>query len=173
MPEGVSAGLLLQIADLLLQIDRSAAKRRAAPAGYILDILREMVIDRELLAFANRPTAHIEDVALTDDRHNIRIAAVVDVLRAAAAYGAIQRPVVIEREEINHPRLFVAAALCLPAADTLAFVLDDLPAGRDILSGVNSPAVNLRGLNNKSETGKFRIDHRLVRRLACGHLLQL
>jgi hypothetical protein len=57
----------------------------------------------------------------------------VDDLGAAPAYRAIQRPIVVEREQIRDRT--VASALGLAPADPLAGVLDDLAARRDGFGG--------------------------------------
>ncbi len=91
-------------------------------------------------------------MALTDDRPDIGLATVVDVLSAAAADGAVARPVVIEREKVRScapaPSLRRTG---LFAADAFAGVLDDLAARRDALGGIDPPTVNLRGLDLEPE----------------------
>jgi outer membrane receptor protein involved in Fe transport len=75
-----------------------------------------------------------------------------------APISSIERPVVIESEQIDHARLLVAAALGLFAADPLARILDHFAAFGYVLAGVNAPAVDFRGLGIKLEDGVPRVD---------------
>jgi hypothetical protein len=134
-----------------IQVDRAPAARRAAATCHFIDVIGEVVVDGELFTFTDRTPAHKEDVTLANDSRKIGIARVVDVLGTAAADGAVERPVVIESEQIDHARLFVAAALGFFAADPLASILDHFTAFGDVLTGVNAPAVDFRGLRIKLE----------------------
>src|SRR4051794_20424785 len=102
-----------------------------------------MVIDRQFLAPPDRFAGHIQDVPLANLGDDVRVAAVIDELRPAAADGAVQRPVVVKREQIDQLILAVASPFGLFPADTLAGVLDDLASRGYIFPGVNAPAMNL------------------------------
>src|SRR5947209_1691258 len=104
-----------------------------------------MIIDRQFLAFADGATAHIKDVALPDDGLDVGVAAVIDKLRAAAADGAVERPVIVQGEKVNHSPLLFTAAPGLSAADPFAGVLHNFVARGDVLGGIDAPSVNLRG----------------------------
>ena len=154
----------------LFEVDGPAAQSRPAFAGYVFNVFGEMVIDGQLLAFADRAAAHVKNMAFPDNGDNVRVAAVVDVFGAAAAHGAVESPVIIEREQIDHPRLLIAAPLRLAAADAFSGVLDDLPSRGNVFAGVNPPPVDLRRPDQQSEAGEFGSDRRLLRRLPDGHL---
>jgi hypothetical protein len=154
----------------LLEIDGSPAPRCPTSARDIFDFFGKVVVDRKFFAFADGPRAHIKNVASLDDGLDVGIAAVIYVLRAAATDGAIESPVVIQCEQVDFIALFLAATLSFLAADLLAGVLNYLPAGGDVLTGVDTPAMNLRGFQNKLEVGISRIDFRYLNRLHWRHL---
>src|SRR5262249_20885593 len=80
----------------------------------------------------------------------------------AAAYRTVERPVVVQREQVDHLVLRIAAALGFFAADALAGVLDHFAARGNVLTCGDTPAVDLRAPDNQLETGVFRVDGRLV-----------
>ena len=150
---------------LLQKINRAPADGRAAFTGILLNVLREVVVHRELLALANRLSAHIENVLAADYRHDIRVAAMIDVLRAASAHGPVERPVVVEREQVDHAPLFLAAAPGLAAADALACVFDHFAARRNVFARVDAPSMDLRSPDNQTELCVPLVDEGCVR---CG-----
>src|ERR1035438_1624224 len=113
---------------LLRQVDHAAAGLGAASALHPFDVLVEAVVHRQLLAAPDGALAHVEDVALQVHGAQIGIATMVDDLGARAAERAVERPVIVQREEVSHRP--IAPPLGLAAADSLARVLDDLAAGR-------------------------------------------
>jgi hypothetical protein len=98
---------------------------------------------------------------------------VIDVLSAATAHRAVERPVIVKREKVDHAPLLLAAAPGLYPADAFAGVLDHLAARRDALGGIDAPPVNLRGLDFQPETRIGLIDGRSWFGLAPGHFTQL
>src|ERR1700733_443901 len=89
---------VLESASSILEIDRTPAAGRPALARNLFDILREVVIDRQLFTLADGPAAHIQNVPLPYDRPDIGVAAVIDVLSTAAADRAVESPIIVERE---------------------------------------------------------------------------
>lgn len=65
----------------------------------------------------------------------------VDEFGPAAADGAVDGPVLVQREQVVE--LGLGAALRFPPVDSLAGVLDYFVARRDARGGINPPAVNL------------------------------
>src|SRR5690242_14269919 len=86
-------------------VDRAPALRRTAPAGHPLDLLREAVVHRQLLASLDRTLTHIQDVAPEVPRVQIRVATVVDILGSAASHRAVERPIIIQRKQVRPLRL--------------------------------------------------------------------
>ncbi len=74
------------------------------------------------------------------------------------ANGAIEGPVVIEREERDHVILLVTAAFGLFPADFLAGVFDHRAPDRDIFESVNTPPVDFRRPHFQPVTGEPGID---------------
>src|ERR1039457_5200864 len=109
-----------------------------------------MVVDSQFLLGLNRAKAHVEDVTFDDSRHHVWLAAVIQVLRAGTADGAIDRPVGIEREQVDEIAC-IRAAFGFTAVDLLARIFYDLPVGRNQLGRIDSPAVNLGGGGHKPE----------------------
>lgn len=70
---------------LVFDVDGAAAPGGATTARDPFDVLVEVVVDGEFLAFPNLAQAHVEDVAFEDPCAEIGVAGVIDVLRAAAA----------------------------------------------------------------------------------------
>jgi hypothetical protein len=160
-------------AALLRKINRAAAEGGPASARDFLDVLREVIIDRQFFALADRALAQIKNVALPDHRFDVGIAAMINVLRTAAAHRTIDRPIFVEGEKVNHaPLLFAAAPRFLPA-DSFACILHDLSASRDILGGINAPAMDSRGFNLQLEICVFGVDLRGLSGTAPGHSTQL
>src|SRR4029079_1901276 len=99
---------------------------------------------------------HVNDVALHDARDHVGLATVIDDFRAAAAEGAIEGPVFIEREQIGV--LAFAALLGFAAVEAFTGVLDHLTVGRDAFFGVDAETVNLGFANREFETGVLGIN---------------
>ncbi len=91
----------------------------------------------------------------------------VDVLRPGAADGAIEGPIIIEREEIDQPTR-LGTPLGFTAADALTGVFNHLPAHGNKLGCVHAPAMDFRGGKSHAEARVSRIDagrafsHRLI-----------
>jgi hypothetical protein len=86
----------------LFQVDCSPAGHGPAATGNLWDIFRKTIVERELFATPYRTTAQIENMPPPDQGNDVGVAAMVKVLGSAAADRAIERPVVIEREQIYH-----------------------------------------------------------------------
>jgi hypothetical protein len=158
---------------LLRKVNRAAAEGGPASARYFLDILREVIVDGQFFALANRALAQIKNMALPDHCFDVGIAAMIDVLRTAPAHCTVERPIFVEGEKVNHaPLLFAAAPRFLPA-DSFAGILHDLSASRDILGGINAPAMDFRGLDLQLEICIFGFDLRGLSGTAPGHSTQL
>src|ERR1700691_3138105 len=142
-------------ADLL---DSPATVFRAATTGSALDVAAEIVVDGQLFTAANRAEAHVQNVALHDAADEIRLAAMIDDLRAAAADGAVECPVSVHAEQIGV--IAFIAPLGLMAIDALTGVFDHFAAGRDFLGGVDSVAVKARLADDQTVTGIARIEQR-------------
>lgn len=123
----------------------------------LFDFLVEVVIERQFLAGTDIAQAHVQDVSLDDARHQIRFAGVIDELRSRAARRAVDRPVLVERKQINKiARL--RAPLSLAAADPLAGILDHLAAARNKLRRVYAPSMNAGRREFQLETGILSVD---------------
>src|ERR1022692_3383169 len=145
---------------LLRQVDHAAAGLGAASALHPFDVLVEAVIHRQLLAAADGALANVEDVALQVHGAQVGIATVVDDLGARAAECAVERPVIVQREQVSHrPSV---PPLGLAAADSLARVLDDLAPSRDGFLGVDPAPVDLGLAYGESELGQSWIDRRCL-----------
>ena len=142
----------------LFEVDGTPAGRGAAAAFHLFDIFPEVVIDRQFLALPNRFTGEIENVTLADLGDDIRVAAMIDVLRSTAANGAIEGPVVIECEEVDHAILLVTAAFGLFPADALTGVFHHLATHRNIFESVNTPPMYFGRPDFHFETGVSGID---------------
>lgn len=77
---------VLDLDGLFHDVDRAPALPRSAPAGYLLDVLIETVVDGELFTRLNIPQAHIENMSFQDARFQVRLAAVIDVLSAGTVH---------------------------------------------------------------------------------------
>src|SRR5450759_4854259 len=150
--------LMIPFAGLLGQVDDAAAGLGAAAALHLFDVLGEAVVHRQFLAAANGALAHVEDVALGVHGAEIGVATVVDDLGAAAAERAIERPVIVECEEVGDRS--IAAPLGLAAADSLARVLDDLAPRGDGFPGVDPAPVDIGLADGELEPGVPWIDRR-------------
>ena len=101
-------------------------------------------------------------------RLDVRVAAVVDQLGAAAAHGAVNAPVAIEAKVINGPpppnrlHIFLAcpasscreASIALPplaGADSFACVFDNLEVGWNCLQGEDTETVDGRTPHAKTK----------------------
>ena len=85
---------------LISDVDCAPAIRSAAIARHTLDVFVEMVVDCQLLTRMNIANTHIKNVFFEDPGVDIRVAAMVDILRPATAGIAVNRPVSIQREDI-------------------------------------------------------------------------
>ncbi len=156
MPAGITPAGITPIESL--QIDGPAAGRRATTTGHLFDVLAEVIVHSQFLATPNRTPRVIQDVAFADLCHDIGIAAVIDIFGAAAPHCPIEGPVVVQGEKINHLVLLLAAPFGFLAADLLARVFDDLAAGGNVFSRIDSPAMNFRWADIELETSMPGID---------------
>jgi len=115
-----------------------------------------VVINRELLAFADLAPAEVQDVSLQDARDKVGVTGMVDKLSARPTYATIEGPVVIQDEEVLGS--FLLAPLSLPWVQPLACVFDHLSVRRNILSGVDPPAVDSRAPQAQAEATALRVD---------------
>ncbi len=97
-------------------------------------------------------------MAFRNQDANVRVAAVVDVLRPAPACRTVDGPVVVQREKVNHGALLFTAALGFTAIDPLARVLDDFAIPRDILAGKQSIAMDAAALDLQLVDGVIDVD---------------
>src|SRR5262249_464896 len=102
--------------------------------------------------------AHVENMALPDGRIQIGRAAMVDNLRAAAAEGAIDRPVIVQREQIG--MWTVSAALGFAPPDLLPRIFNYFAVWGDAFQSKHTAMVNPRFANFQSETRIIGIDSR-------------
>src|ERR1019366_9484863 len=145
---------------LLGQVNHAAAGLGAASALHLSDVLVEAVVHRQLLTAADGALAHVEDVALEVHGAQVGIAAMVDDLGARAAERAIERPVIVQREEVgDRPS---APPLGLAAADSLARVLDDFAPRRDGFLVVDPAPVDPGLADGESEMGVPWVDRRCL-----------
>ena len=135
--------------------DAAATGRTAGARGSIADIL-EVVIDGEFFAGFDRAQTHVNDVALHDARDHVGLTTVIDDFRAAAAEGAIEGPVFVEREQVGV--LALAALLGFAAIEAFAGVLDHLAVGGDAFFGVDAETVNLGFANREFVAGVLGIN---------------
>src|SRR5258708_14634770 len=126
-------------------VDGSAAIGGPTVTGHFLSGPCEPVIDQKFFAGLNTAQAEVEDTTAPDLSDQIRIAGVINILSAAAALGAIEPPILIDRKQ--KVQLARRAALGLAPADALSGVLDDLGAGRYGLVCEHAPAVYPSGTN--------------------------
>lgn len=80
---------------LIADVDGSAAFERAAGARNFFDIGIEMVVDRQFLAFPDIARRNIQNMAADNTRYQVRVAAMINILRARAIYSTIYGPVTI------------------------------------------------------------------------------
>src|SRR5271165_5013765 len=85
---------------LLLQIDRAPALGCSAGTQYLLHVVREMIIHRQLFTLANPAPAEIQNVPFDNPGNHVRIARVIYVLRPTSPYQAVQRPIVAKGKDI-------------------------------------------------------------------------
>src|SRR5262245_25465100 len=81
---------------LLGAIDSPPALRTPAATGYLLDIRREAVINRQLLTRLNLPVAAIVNAAVDDPLAEIGVAGMIEIFGAAASHRPVQTPIFIE-----------------------------------------------------------------------------
>jgi len=142
----------------LSQVDRSPAGNGSAPAWDLLNIFREVIVERQLFPASDGLAAHIEDVTLANFGDDIRITAMIEVFRSTAADRAIEGPIVVQREQVDHAILLVTPPLGFPAVDALAGILHYFAASWYIFRCVDAPAVNLRRTDFELETGVPGVD---------------
>ena len=141
---------------LLDPINHAAAVLSAAPALHHVDLIGEAVIDGQLLACANRALAHIENVPTLDAGEEIRIATVIDDLRAAAPERTVEGPVVVESKQVGDRSR--AAPFGFTAVDPFTGILDHLAPRGNTLERVNAAAVDRGSANFHAEARVLRID---------------
>lgn len=86
----------ISLAPLLRQIEKATAGGRATPAWYQRIISADPVVEQEFLALRNLSQADEPDVASRNPCIEVWLAAVVDVFRAAAPDGPVQRKSLID-----------------------------------------------------------------------------
>ena len=91
-----------------------------------------------------------------DPSTDIRFTAVIDEFRAAAADRAVERPILIQGENVIQRAL--RPDLGLLAADPLSGILDDLAVGGDAFTCEHTPPVDGGRLNDQPETRVSRIN---------------
>lgn len=106
------------------QVDGAPAIPGAAQTRDALDVFGKTIIDGQLFAPPYRPLTHVENMLLEVPGTQVRIATMVDDFGPAAAERSVERPVIIEREEIGD--VAIPAPFGFPAADLFAGVLNDL-----------------------------------------------
>jgi hypothetical protein len=124
------------------QVDRPPTGRGPTATGHFWDVFRKLVVERQFFSTPDRLTAQIKNMAPADHGVDIGVAAMVKVLGSAATDRAIERPVAIEREQVDHAILLVTAPLGLFAVDALAGILHHLTASRYVFRRVYTPAVD-------------------------------
>ena len=97
----------------MCKIDGSSASGRAAGAWHFFNVRIEVVIDRQFFPRPDIANGQVEDMPSNDAGRQIRLTAVIDILRAGAVHRSINRPVFIQREQIiqlpaRHASLFHA-----------------------------------------------------------------
>lgn len=140
----------------LLPLDRSAARLCTAGAGCAVRVGRKIVVDRQFLAWFDLAKAHVKNVALHNPADEVRLAAMIDDLGAAASGGSVDGPIGIYFEQVSV--LSFASPFGLPAADALAGVFNHLPVGGDVLGRVHSVTVDFGSADFECEASMVRID---------------
>jgi len=133
--------------------NRAPAGSSATGARKCTHVLPEIVVHRQLLSGLDGAQAHIQHMPFHDAAHQVGIAAMVDDLGAAAAYRAVQGPVIVHRKEVGV--IAVAAVFGLFPVQALAGVLNHLTISRNPLAGEDSIAMNLRAPDQELETDMF------------------
>ena len=123
------------------QVDGPAARGCATRASDLADLLRESIVDGQFFAGLDRAPADIENVPFEDSSSQVGIATMVDDFGAAAADRAVQRPVIIQGEQVGE--ISLTSFLCLAPADPLAGVFDDFVVGRDLFERVDTALMDL------------------------------
>src|SRR5437879_5468285 len=86
-------------------------------------------------------------------------------LRSAGAERAVERPIIVEGEEVSDGA--ISPPLGLAAADSLACVLDDFPLRRDGLLGIDPAPVNFGLADGKFKLSVSWIDRRFPDQNGC------
>src|SRR5215218_9478165 len=86
---------------LLRRVERDVARGRAAPAELRVVVIGLAVVKRQLLAGLYVAQRVDVDVAARDALEAVRLARVVDVLRAVAAAAAVHAPVRVNRADVQ------------------------------------------------------------------------
>lgn len=136
---------------------RSAALRGAASTR---TGATESVLDREFPSCRYFPEAIQEDFPANSAHRQIRLAAVIDKLSAAASYRSIEARAPIQANQVNPPCLSSQerphdTAFGFPIADALAGILDDPLSRRDRFVCKYTKALDARSANREFETGEF------------------
>ena len=146
----------------LFSIHHAATDWRAAAAGNTRQSFSIGVIGEEFPARANPAAAEEKNVPPAAANGKVRIAAVVDELRAAWAREAVNHDAAIEASEINIIARFSLAQISPEAAvglgesQAVACVLDYLAAFGNGLEGEDAPAVDLGTADAQAKPGALR-----------------
>lgn len=133
----------------------------------------KVVVQRELLAFANALPAEEEDMASDFADLEVGVAAVIDEFGAGSVNGAVDSPVLVQAKEGEVFRTSGATNLSqphkrLPHVEPLAAIFDDFPARRNGFPCINTITVNPRAPDPQDVPGKLGID-RWNRIGSCAH----
>src|SRR5271169_821758 len=150
---------------VLLEIDGAAAVPRPADATHRLVGIVVVIVDAKFLSLSNRPQARIKDMPSQDARHQVGLTRMVDVFRARTAHAAVDGPVIVEHKQVRRR----SPPLRFARSDLFAGVLDYFAVRRNILSGINAPAVDLRLADAQSKAAVIRIDLGQMFRPSLGH----
>ena len=132
-------------------------------AGNLLEVLGETVVESKFLAGLGGAAAEEINVTPMATGVEVRVAAVIDEFRAAAANGGVHLPVLAKAKEIDGLR----APRCpeLPETlkgnfvrDALTGVFDDFFVAGNGFGGENAETVNPRTPDEEPETGSTRTD---------------
>jgi len=142
----------------LFDVDGSPAFGRAAITGNLLDVFRKVIVDGELFAFSNVAFCHVKNVAFGDQGTDVGVAAVIDVFGTAAAYRAIQGPIIIQCEQVNHRTLFIATPPRFLSIDAFAGVFNYLAISGNAFAGKEAVAVNAAALDIQLVLSEIRVN---------------
>ena len=111
---------------ILAPIDRPATTPGAAVTTLRIRMKRVLVVDSDLFAGSNVPQSKEQDVPVDGFHIGVRLAAVIDVMRAIAAAAAVQAPAIINRADAQFGS--VRAALRFEIGNAFAGIFGNLAA---------------------------------------------